>query len=197
MYPFIIPMLIGAAGGLLTNRKDPLKAALMGAGLGAAGGALAPGLLGASNAAELAAVGTEGAGATAATGLEGMGYSAPAITGSEQVAAPVIDYSTQAGLGDTLNYHSGGLLDKAMGYGNQASQYMKPAVTAINAASAAQNMFGNTQPPQITQPPQMKTVPMNLMGLLQQSENLQKYDIEEQARKRAQMQQYINAIGGR
>ena len=41
-FPFI-PMLLGAAGGALFNKKDPLTGALMGGGLGAAGGLLAPG----------------------------------------------------------------------------------------------------------------------------------------------------------
>lgn len=49
MFPLAMPMLIGGGLGLLANRKDPLKGAMMGAGLGAAGGAIAPqmaGLLG-------------------------------------------------------------------------------------------------------------------------------------------------------
>lgn len=43
--PFTLALIGGAAGGLL-NKKDPLKGALMGAGLGYAGGAVAPKLLG-------------------------------------------------------------------------------------------------------------------------------------------------------
>lgn len=50
--PFTLALLGGAAGGLL-NKKDPLKGALFGAGLGYGGGALAGGggLLGSSSAA--------------------------------------------------------------------------------------------------------------------------------------------------
>lgn len=40
MFPLMMPMLIGGGMGLLTNRKNPLKGALIGAGLGAAGGSM-------------------------------------------------------------------------------------------------------------------------------------------------------------
>jgi hypothetical protein len=43
----MMPMLIGGGLGLLANKKDPLKGALLGAGMGAAGGALAPSVMGA------------------------------------------------------------------------------------------------------------------------------------------------------
>lgn len=46
MFPLAMPMLIGGGLGLLANKKDPLKGALMGAGLGAAGGAIAPQMAG-------------------------------------------------------------------------------------------------------------------------------------------------------
>ena len=38
--------MVGAAAGAVTNKKDPLKGALLGATLGGVGGAVAPGLLG-------------------------------------------------------------------------------------------------------------------------------------------------------
>lgn len=40
MFPLMIPMLYGAALGGLSNKKDPLKGALLGAGMGAGGGAM-------------------------------------------------------------------------------------------------------------------------------------------------------------
>jgi hypothetical protein len=47
MFPaFLLPALLGGGLGLLTNKKDPMKGALLGAGLGAVGGHLMPGLLG-------------------------------------------------------------------------------------------------------------------------------------------------------
>ena len=47
MFPLFMPMLMGAGIGALTN-KDPLKGGLLGAAMGATGGALAPGILGGS-----------------------------------------------------------------------------------------------------------------------------------------------------
>lgn len=43
---FLMPALLGGGLGLLTSKKDPLKGALLGAGLGAVGGHFMPGLLG-------------------------------------------------------------------------------------------------------------------------------------------------------
>lgn len=73
MFPFMIPLL-GAAGGALLNKKDPLKGALMGGGLAAGGGALlgAGGLGAAASAAAPAAAGSAAGGAPAAGGLMGM-----------------------------------------------------------------------------------------------------------------------------
>lgn len=61
-------MAIGALGGGLLNKKDPLKGALLGAGLGAAGGAFAPGLLGGAGAAGSGAGGLTATGAAAQPG---------------------------------------------------------------------------------------------------------------------------------
>lgn len=68
--------MIGAAAGAVTNKKDPLKGALLGATLGYGGGALAPGLLGTGAAAGTAA----GAGGTfiPAAALETQLAAAPA-----------------------------------------------------------------------------------------------------------------------
>jgi hypothetical protein len=75
--PFLLPMLIGGGLGALTSKKDPLKGALMGAGLGAAGGAFAPGLFGSA------------AGASGASGAGLMGPTLPTggvLPGLEQYA---------------------------------------------------------------------------------------------------------------
>lgn len=51
MFPLMIPMIIGAGAGMLANKKNPLEGALLGAGLGAIGGAAAQAFgLGASGA---------------------------------------------------------------------------------------------------------------------------------------------------
>lgn len=48
MFPLMMPMLIGGGLGLLTNKKNPLQGALLGAGLGAAGGVFGTNLGGTS-----------------------------------------------------------------------------------------------------------------------------------------------------
>ena len=73
MYPFILPLIGAAAGGLL-NKKNPLA----GAAMGAIGGA-APGLLGA--AAPAAAGAASGAGGLLAGGTLGSGAGAAGAAG--------------------------------------------------------------------------------------------------------------------
>jgi len=70
--PFTIAMIGGAAGGLL-NKKDPLKGALMGAGLGYAGGSMAPGLLGSAPGLTAAPAATSGTG-TSGNNVSSKGY---------------------------------------------------------------------------------------------------------------------------
>jgi len=92
MFPLMIPMMLGAGLGALTN-ENPLKCALMGAGLCASGGAIAPGLLGgaapvAGDSFMPAALGADGAG----TGLLGTlnmasSYARPVMQAEEAAQA--------------------------------------------------------------------------------------------------------------
>ena len=79
--------MIGATAGAVTNKKDPLKGALLGATLGYGGGALAPSLLGTGATAASGAAGAAGvtSGLPAATGGL-LGSSAPLMSGG---ASPV------------------------------------------------------------------------------------------------------------
>lgn len=80
MFPLLIPMAIGAIGGAMANRKDPMKGALLGAGIGATGGLLAPAGAAAAGA---ASAGAAGAGTAAAGGAGLLGtmsqYGKPAM----------------------------------------------------------------------------------------------------------------------
>lgn len=68
---------IGAVAGAATNKKDPIKGALLGAGLGFGGGTIAPALLGTGAAATAPAVaGFTPIGAQAAGALTGAGAAA-------------------------------------------------------------------------------------------------------------------------
>lgn len=193
---------LGAGGGALFNKKDPLKGALIGAGLGAGGAAL-PGLLGGGAAAGGATAGIA-PGATAATeagllgaetGINSMGYLAPEMSGiaAEQAAAPVANMSTQAGMFDKLNYQTGGLL----GQGTDAySKYSKPVGAAMKGASMAQDMAGQNQP----LPPPPPIVPPTASPALSQiaSGNYQNMLAQqEQERKRREMHRMrIKRMGG-
>lgn len=80
---------IGAAAGAATNKKDPVKGALIGATLGFGGGAVAPSLLG-SAAPAAGLTGITPMGAQAATGLAGgaavAGPGTGALLGSQAAA---------------------------------------------------------------------------------------------------------------
>lgn len=83
----------GAVAGAATNKKDPLKGAILGATLGYGGGAVAPALMGGGAAAAPAAglTGITPMGAQAAAGLTGgaalSGPGTGAIIGSQTAAA--------------------------------------------------------------------------------------------------------------
>lgn len=79
--PLLALMAAGAVAGGVANRKDPLKGALMGAGLGATGGLLAPAAMGAVGGA--GAGGLLGAPATGALGAPAAGMAGmPSIVAS-------------------------------------------------------------------------------------------------------------------
>lgn len=207
------PMLIGAASGGLTS-KDPLKGALVGGGLGAAGG----GLLGGSAAGAQTAGGTmfgvnpatAGLGVNPATA--GVGFNAggflnsvsPAVEASQGLlgaplsqAAPVIEKGTQAGLLDKANYSlgnpmsPGGLLDKA-------NEFSKPIGTAMNAASMFQpppkEEMPLIQPPPMPQP--MQSGQQGLSQLAGQNQQMDFMRQQEDMKKRAEQKARIARIGG-
>lgn len=95
--PMTLAML-GAAAGAATNKKDPLKGALLGATLGYGGGALAPSLLGTGATAASGAAGAAGvtSGLPAATGGL-LGSSAPLMSGGASPVASALSAQGIAG----------------------------------------------------------------------------------------------------
>lgn len=147
MDPFTLAMIGGAAGGLL-NKKDPLKGALRGAGLGYGGGALmgGGGLLGAAPAASGASAGAAGASAGGAS----MATSLPAfnpITGT-YVNAPNLSGMT-------------GAMESLKGF-NAA---VKPFGEAAGTAMMVNSMFQGDQSP-VAQSSLPQRMPMDVSGLL-------------------------------
>ena len=114
MFPLMAPMLIGGGIGLLTNKKNPLEGALMGAALGAGGGLLAP-----------AAAGTAAAGTAAAgtgTAVAGLG------TGTAAAAAPPVASAAAA----PAWYD--GMLSGVKSVANTAKPFSDAAVPAMQIA---------------------------------------------------------------
>ena len=92
MFPFMIP-LIGAGIGAMANKKDPIKGALLGGGLGMAGGAALPGMISTQAAAPIVEAGMAApitqsgmlAGQEAGLGLGSIGWNG-ATTGAGGMA---------------------------------------------------------------------------------------------------------------
>ena len=95
--------MVGAAAGAVTNKKDPLKGALLGATLGGVGGAVAPGLLGGGAASTAggfipaAAAETQlaAAPASAMSGLLGKATSTPVLMAGAQLAGAMTPQQAQ------------------------------------------------------------------------------------------------------
>lgn len=141
MFPFLIPLLIGAAGGALTNKKDPLKGLLMGGALGATGGLLAPaalGALGAAGAAGAEGAATAGAATAGVTGAEGAFLGEGAASG-----IPAWDAAATTGHG---------FMEGGKSFLSTASEYMKPASQASSLAQQA-GLLGPREQPQASPTP--------------------------------------------
>lgn len=177
MFPLLIPMMIGAAAGALTNKDNPLKGAAMGAGMGALGGVAAPamgGLLG-GGAASAAGTGAAG-GAAGGTGLL-AGAGAPGLSaagGGVGLVPPAGALSSTA----SAAAPSGGVT----GLLSSVKPYMDAAGTATQVAG----MFNHPeQAPQITPSPITTPMPNNNLGSMvsgMQQQQANKIAMEKQAR---------------
>lgn len=201
----LLASLIGGGAGAVFNKKDPMKGALLGAGLGAGGAYLAPGLLGGG-----AAAGTTGTAAGAAgtaagteagllgteTGINSMGYLAPEMTGTvaEQAAAPVVNMNTQAGMFDTMNHQTGGLLGRTT---DTMSKLQKPLGTAATATTLAKNLMPQDQPMQPSPiAPPTATGPQGLQQLAGQNDQLNQQRQQSDYEQRKKRQDMITRMRG-
>lgn len=152
MFPLLIPVLAGAAGGALLNKKDPLKGALLGGGLAAGGGAL-PALSGAAGGAASGAAG----GGSLSGGL--LNFS------GAQAAAPIVDKSIPAAGSLASGGAPSGLLDTL-------GSYAKPLGNIAGAASQANGLLSQGQQPiQAPQLPQYQDM-SGLLATAQQNPQL-------------------------
>lgn len=138
--PFTLALIGGAAGGLL-NKKDPLKGAVLGAGLGYGGGALASGgLLGAAPAA-----------ATPAAGASSMATSLPAFNPITGTYANASQLPGLTGFTESLK---------------GANAAVKPFTEAAGTAMQVNSMFQDNTPMPVAQSSLPQRVPMDVSGLL-------------------------------
>ena len=163
LVPAMIGAGVGAAGGLLT-KQNPFKTALLGAGIGAGGA----GLFGGSAAA---------GGATAAGGSElAAGTVAPSILGTPTLNASLLTPGAMAGLGSTPSVLGGmgasSLADKAGAYlsnlPSNAVDYVKN--NPLSSARMALDVATPSQPQQMMQP---QLSPIRQGNFDAQSTNLQ------------------------
>lgn len=130
---FWIPMAIGAGIGALTN-KDPLKGAVMGAGMGAATGGL--GALGAG-------AGAAGAGATGAgANLAAMGGGQGLLAGTSAAGGLAGNAAQGLSMGASGGLLAGGAqgLTAAPGVGTALTAATNPAASGLGGLLSKDNM---------------------------------------------------------
>lgn len=93
--PLLALMAAGAIAGGAMNKKNRLKGALMGAGLGATGGLLAPAAMGAAGAAGAGAASAVPAGVATSVGTSAATTASPGLLGMMSQYGPVL----QQGMG--------------------------------------------------------------------------------------------------
>lgn len=177
---------LGAGLGAITNKRDPLKGALIGGALGGVGGQFAPGLLNAGGATAGIAPG-----ATAATegGLLAAQEAGLGMTGSLGWggATTGIQGGLNSALGANAGAQTGGLLANAGGMMDKAKPVME-------AAQMGQQMAQANDPPPAPAP-SIRSSPPDLNGILQQGYQQQQYIMDDAERRRRLMQSYAQNMG--
>jgi len=162
-FPFV-PMLLGAASGALFNKKDPLTGALMGGGLGAAGGLLAPG-----------------------GGFGGVIGEGGLLSNPLEHAGSAMTHGTNLGSQQTamLAAQDAGMGANPMA---QASEFMKPAGIAMQAAQSVSPEQEPLPPPPVPQMPNYGGASQTLSQIAQQPQQMamQQQQMDE-ARKQRRM----------
>jgi hypothetical protein len=143
--------MVGAAAGAVTNKKDPLKGALMGAALGGGGGLLAGGAAAGGAAAGGSGLlgGAAPLGATAAGGLTASAIPAGGVVGGGALLAGGAPAAAAPGLMSQLANPA------VLAAGSQLAGSMTPkqAQTAPGRVSPGQQVPIEFQPPPIAMTP--------------------------------------------
>jgi hypothetical protein len=149
VFPLLIPIMIGMAGGALANKKNPLKGAMLGGAIGATGGLLAP-----AAGAAAAGAGAAGAGAAGTAGASG------AFLG-EGVASGIGAWDAAAA-GSAAATPTAGASTGLLGGMNSAMTQAKPY---MDTAGQVQGLLGQQQEEAPPIPPQIQSFSNNLPEL--------------------------------
>lgn len=207
MFDPITMALVGAAIGGLTNKKDPLK----GAALGAAGGYFVPGLLGGSAAGGAAASGAPGLAATPGAGLSLVAPSGGSAAGGLGMK---LGAGSLAAAPEAAAFTGGGLLPPAMGEGTSllaanspqlgllgqlktAAGYAKPIGEAAGAAQSVSGLLSSPEQPVMapTPLPQTGTGSQTLAAIAQQGDQQTAAQMQADAQKRQMRRKMIQQMG--
>ena len=166
MFTFILP-LVGAAGGALINKKDPLA----GAAMGALGGA-APGLLGpAAPAAAAGGAAASGAGGLlAATGGQVGSVATGSALAGGAFGAPIAPITMGSGLLAPGGIGAAGGAAAGGGLMETMKPFMNAATTGMATAQATQQPEEQMQPSPFLMPPQGGPGPQQMQQLVQSIE---------------------------
>lgn len=189
---WVLPVAAIAATALTAGAAAPVAAGALGAaGAGAAAGSTAA----AEGAAALTAA--EGAGGILAADTQaGLLAAQEAGLGSGALGWGGAETGFQGGMNGLLGSETGANVGGMMSnLGSAYSQYGKPAGQIMSAANQGAQMAAANDPPPMQAPPQRQVAKLDLSGLLEQSKNMQTFEQQEQAHRRAMMARYSGQIG--
>jgi hypothetical protein len=158
--------MIGAAAGAVTNKKDPLKGALLGATLGYGGGTLAPGLLGTGAQAASGAAGAAGlqSGFGAELTRQGLLSAAPAMSGAASPVASALAAQGITGATSAIPAAPSIMSRLATPQALMAGAQLAGAMSPQQAQTQAMPVSPGKPIPMAFQPPPMAMSPVGRYG---------------------------------
>lgn len=187
---WMIPLALAAAGAI-ADKKNPIRGAAIGAGIGLTGGAAAGGLLGAgaAGAAGAGAAGAAGAGAasTAATGAGAAGLLGDA-TAAGYAGLGAADAATLGGGASVAGGSALGTTGATGGLMGALNTYGKPVSQGMQLANQSGLLGGGKEQPQASpfiQP--QGTGPQMLAQLAQQGDPSQQLAQEDMMRRKRRL----------
>lgn len=181
---WMIPLALAAAGAL-ADKKNPVRGAAIGAGLGLTGGAAAGLLGGAAAGGAAAGAGAAAAGTSAATGAGAAGLLGDA-TAAGYGGLAAADAATMGGGASVAGGSALGTTGASGGLLSSFNQYAKPAGQAMQLAQQG-GLMGHEQGQAPQYVPPQGTGPQVLAQLAQQGDPSQALAQEDMARRKRRM----------